>query len=326
MQKKNNLSCTNCLMPHNFPNIRFEGKICSLCKEFNLVDFQERQRKSFLKLKNYLSKISKKKIKYHLVLALSGGKDSSYLAFYLKKNFNLRVFAITVDNGFISKQALVNCKLVCDQLNINHEIVKPKKKYFNNVYKKSILEKKNLSEIRRSSDICSGCISHVNSIAMKVAIKKNIPIIAGGYIAGQVPSGESMLDYSKEKIVFFSKVKKIDSKYKPTPNEIKNFKFSEGLKIIHPFLSIDYSEKKILNFLSNLGWKKPRDTGDNSSNCKINDLGIKLHLEKYNLHPYQLEISDQLRKKKITHEIAKRKLNSKIDTKSTNLIYNEIIK
>ena len=326
MKKEKIINCINCLIPINYPDVKFEGKICSICKDFNLEDFEKKQRKSFLKLKNYLGKISKKKIKYHAVLALSGGKDSSYLAFYLKKKFNLKLLAITIDNGFISNQAILNCKVVCKQLNIIHQIIKPEKKYFNNVYKKSILEKKNLSAIKRSSDICSGCISHVNSIAMKVAIKKNIPIIAGGYIAGQVPTGESMLDYSKEKILFFSKIKKIDDKYKPTENEINKFKFSKGLKIIHPFLSINYYEEKIFQFLDNVGWKKPKDTGDNSSNCKINDLGIKLHLEKYNFHPYQLEISDQLRKKKITFETANKKLNSKIDIKKANSIYNEITK
>ena len=43
--------------------------------------------------------------------------------------------------------------------------------------------------IVRASDLCNGCINLINSVMLKGAVGRNIPLIAGGYTAGQVPKG-----------------------------------------------------------------------------------------------------------------------------------------
>ena len=98
-------------------------------------------------------------------------------------------------------------------------------------------------------------------------------------------------------------------------SEIKNFKYP-SLSIINPLLSENYNEIKIFNTISKLGWKKSKDTGIHSSNCKINDLGIQIHLKKYGFHPYSAEIASQIRTKQIKRNLAIKKITDKISDKS----------
>ena len=62
--------------------------------------------------------------------------------------------------------------------------------------------------------------------------------------------------------------------------------------------------------ISALGWVKPEDTGLNSSNCLINDLGIAVHHKKHGFNPYVLEISEQVRYGLMDKEKAIKKANA----------------
>ena len=53
--------------------------------------------------------------KYDVIFALSGGIDSSYTLYRLKKDYpHLNILAVQFDNGFISETALENARKFCD--------------------------------------------------------------------------------------------------------------------------------------------------------------------------------------------------------------------
>ena len=57
----------------------------------------------------------KKQGKYDVIMALSGGVDSSYALYRLKKEYPyLRVLAVQFDNGFISDTAFINARKFCE--------------------------------------------------------------------------------------------------------------------------------------------------------------------------------------------------------------------
>ena len=56
---------------------------------------------------------------YDVVMAYSGGKDSSYTLKLLKENYNLKIIALTFDNHFISPAALENINCVTDKLGVD---------------------------------------------------------------------------------------------------------------------------------------------------------------------------------------------------------------
>ena len=52
------------------------------------------------------------------MLGLSGGRDSSYLLYYLVKVLNLRVLTYSFDHGFIPEQTKLNMKNMTNILNV----------------------------------------------------------------------------------------------------------------------------------------------------------------------------------------------------------------
>ena len=82
------------------------------------------------------------------------------------------------------------------------------------------------------------------------------------------------------------------------------------LIIINPLLSFLISEEDIIDEIKKYGWRKTKDTGMNSSNCMLNDLGIAVHYKKHGFHPYTLEISEQIRAGLIKREDALKKVLS----------------
>ena len=62
------------------------------------------------------------------------------------------------------------------------------------------------------------------------------------------------------------------------------------------------SEEDIVEEIGKLGWKRTTDTGQNSSNCLINDLGVAVHYSKYGFYPYLMEIAEQVRNGTMTRK------------------------
>ncbi|MGD9201947.1 MAG: hypothetical protein PVI26_10315 [Chitinispirillia bacterium] len=85
--------------------------------------------------------------------------------------------------------------------------------------------------------------------------------------------------------------------------------------IINPFPIIGYDEKELYSVIKKLGWERPKDVDPNSSNCRLNSLGIKKHLEIHNFHPYDYEMSMLVRMNVIDRNTAMERVegqNSKV--------------
>ena len=63
---------------------------------------------------------------YDVLFLFSGGKDSSFILNRLKKNYKqLRILALTVDNGFRSPVGKQNAEKICEYLNVDHMEIRP---------------------------------------------------------------------------------------------------------------------------------------------------------------------------------------------------------
>jgi len=94
--------CKNC--PANdyiIPGLEFdESGLCPICQTYDEL----KNCKSFLPIKNKIP--SSKRSKYDIALFYTGGKDSSYLLYYLAKVLKLRVLCLVWKNPYISENAL----------------------------------------------------------------------------------------------------------------------------------------------------------------------------------------------------------------------------
>lgn len=120
--------CTRCVMDSIVEEIKFdENGVCNFCHYFDKnvrSTLQQSQSDKNGKLLQKIIKIIKnnsKGKKYDCVLGLSGGLDSSYLA-YLAVNQGLHFLAVHVDTGWNSKISEYNVKNVVDKLGLDLEI------------------------------------------------------------------------------------------------------------------------------------------------------------------------------------------------------------
>jgi hypothetical protein len=108
--------CKKCVLPGDYPGITFDEEgICSYCLDFTPPDFERRRRE----FQDIIEKARKTDSKYQCVVPFSGGKDSSYVLYYMHKVCGLRVLSMNFDNGFRSPEAGANLDALPGKLGID---------------------------------------------------------------------------------------------------------------------------------------------------------------------------------------------------------------
>ncbi len=110
--------CKTCVMDTTDPDIKFIGDGCNNCH--TAIANYRKVTKEKQKFKSVIRSIRKagKGNKYDCVIGLSGGVDSTYVA-YISKKLNLRPLAVHFDNGWNSELAVQNIHRILEKLNID---------------------------------------------------------------------------------------------------------------------------------------------------------------------------------------------------------------
>ena len=109
--------CSQCIMPDTYPGISIQDGICNFCKiqpKFKTGQNTLLGRDKLLRLL-----ANNNGDKYHCVIPLSGGKDSSYVAFYVARVMGLNPLLVCFDNGFMTDTAKKNIRNLCNILDLD---------------------------------------------------------------------------------------------------------------------------------------------------------------------------------------------------------------
>ena len=116
--------CSRCIMDTTDPDIFFDDDgVCNHCIDY----FQKVQKiwkpgpegRKEIDLIFDAIKSEQKNKEYDAIIGLSGGVDSSYLAYIAVKVFKLRLLAVHVDGGWNSELAVKNIENIVNKLNID---------------------------------------------------------------------------------------------------------------------------------------------------------------------------------------------------------------
>ena len=296
--------CIRCVLPDTFPRISInKDGVCNFCKSYKDPKNLNETKKRYLQRFNKLLDKRPRNNTYDCLIAYSGGKDSTYTLFTLKVKYNLSVFALTFDNGFISPGATKNIQNVVDALGIDHITYKPRfdllKKIFNKAADSEMYSKKTLE---RASTICTSCMGLVKFVSLRLAIESGIPFIAYGWSPGQVPIEASIFKNNPSMIRSMQKAY-LDPMKKLVGPGIENYFLNEdhfSMKDrfpynVSPLAFLDYNEKEILKQIVSIGWNKPQDTDPNSTNCLLNAFANTIHKKRLKFHPYVFELAKLVR-------------------------------
>ena len=117
----NNLKrCTKCLLPETFPNIIYDQiGVCNYCN--NHVSKQMKTKDELIGLLlNYKTGTNDKP---DCVIPFSGGRDSSYVMHFVKKELGMNPIAFSYDWGMLTDLSRRNQSRMCSKLGIEHILV-----------------------------------------------------------------------------------------------------------------------------------------------------------------------------------------------------------
>jgi NH3-dependent NAD+ synthetase len=170
--------CKRCLLPSAGINVLVDPEgICNHCRTYEklrarLTDF-ERLRSL---LEDRLERLRGKQ-RYDCLVGVSGGKDSSYVAYAAARIHGLRALAVTYDNGFLSAAARENIRRVVDALGLEHRMVTVDPEIQQAIYR---------SSLKRFGLPCIGCTFPGMASLLRLAIDEGIPIILHGRSRAQM--------------------------------------------------------------------------------------------------------------------------------------------
>ena len=322
--------CPKCVLPDTFPSITFNDEgVCNYCQRHDLVspghrsDLKGRYQQKF---QDILKKVGKGGT-YDVLVAYSGGKDSTYTLQYLVADLDLKVLALTFDHGFISSRAKENMSAVAGRLGFDHIYFLPSTRHLYPAFKLAVTEEiYPVKALERASAICNTCMYVAKSIILKTAVEMQIPIIAYGWSPGQAPVQSSVMMLTASLIEKTQEMMKgylsgvMGEGLMPYVLEERHFQRlrqsvedGEGFYNVHPLAFLDYNEEKVLASIEALGWQAPDDTDPNSSNCLLNSFANQVHLDRYKFHPYAMENANLVREGCLKREAALEKLEKPMD-------------
>ena len=292
--------CIRCILPESYPGIRFtEQGLCHLCAAFDKHP-PAHQTKSKADLDRIIGSYKKEGRPYDAVVGLSGGKDSTYVAYYLAKEYNLKLLGFNYDIGYRSGYALENLYVVTDALNIDLVTLKPNRKFLRKLF---------AHFLKARGEFCSVCnnLGYLIGASFCWSQKQILgftPLGMGGwskrYEFQDGVSVTSMVDFFSlltrelldelmaQPFIHREVVTRFMHAQDPRQAQLGTAQHRELGEYAIDFVQlpdyIDWDIREIPRVLSSeLGWKHPRDVHESHFDCDLFPLKEYLKFKKYGL-------------------------------------------
>jgi len=291
--------CVTCILPSKYPKIVFdESGECNICnswkKKWEAINFRKREKY----LDNKLNKFRGKTKPYDCIVGLSGGKDSCFTAYILKKK-GMQPLAVTFDNCFMTEIAHHNINETVNSLSLGHVVIKHSQNYIQNYYRQFLLT---------AGEFCSVCNVGIRVALYQTAKKHNIKLIV---------SGRSTRTEANNPKEFFT----------CSPGYFQNVAQTFlSRKEIYAFMYFNQIQRAIWNLrkcpyyieLPNyLPWKEEEmfrimnkklnwvgSSGEQHSDCKMNNAKEYLKLKKFDVPELVAKLSSLIRDNQISRDEA----------------------
>ncbi|WP_406656889.1 hypothetical protein V7O62_13635 [Methanolobus sp. ZRKC2] len=314
--------CKKCILDSDIPGISIneDSGMCQFCETYKPLSPDEKY--GYLTRMETLLQEESGKGKYDAIFALSGGKDSSYTLYELKKKYPfLNVLAVQFDNGFISDNAIENAKKMCEISGSDYFKLTMDDEILYDTFRKAAQSYDMFPKVAkyRASDICNTCIGIIKQKLIEMSVVHKAPFIVFAFTPGQTPNpivdlSSSFINWSRD--LFEKQLQDIgvddkDELFIMKKEVVENID-NTAPKIIHPLCLWDYNEGRIMEKLVELGWNPPGINDSNSTNCTLNSFACYNHLQKYGIHAYAFDIAGIVRSGDMSREEGLKKLNQEL--------------
>jgi hypothetical protein len=166
--------CNRCLLTAEIPGVTFDSKgLCSVCVQYDATwgNWNQVKSQKLQELKSILEAAKKAKRPYDVLVPLSGGKDSCFVLFVMRRHFGMKCLAVTFDNGFLSEHARQNIKNATSALDTDHTYFQISRSSMMQTYRSLFL---------KTGMFCPACMLGISYAIDMAAASFRIPLIAGG--------------------------------------------------------------------------------------------------------------------------------------------------
>lgn len=109
--------CSRCILPETFPFIEFdEANVCNYCRNYTSTSVKQNEQA----LRTLLEQYRDSSGKIRTIVALSGGRDSSFGLHYLREEMGLDILTFTYDWGMVTDLARRNIARMTGKLGIEN--------------------------------------------------------------------------------------------------------------------------------------------------------------------------------------------------------------
>lgn len=319
--------CIRCVMDTSVYGILFDSEgICSYCKaaECNLNNDLYSALGKEDKLAELIQKIKEvgKDKSYDCIIGVSGGVDSSYVAYLVKKVFGLRPLAVHFDNGWNTELAVMNIELLLKKLDID---------LYTHVVDWEEFKDLQLAFLKASVANCEIPTDHaIVALLYRIAAKQGVKyILHGGNFATESIMPSTWMHDNKDLIFLKAIHKQFGSQPLKTFPKLGYLRlawyiFIRQIRYVAVLNYLDYNRQKAIEFLeTEFGWRKYEGKHFESIYTRFFQgflLPSKFKMDKRRPHFSGLIISGQMSREDALTELVKAPYSSEKSADDINYI------
>ena len=318
-------NCSRCLLNNSVLSSLTldENLICQFCK---IHEEMEKEYPRKLQKSNEIYNIAEqiknegRNKKYNCIVGVSGGRDSSYLLYFLKKKLNLNPLAVHYDNGFDSDASVSNIFQICKILNVDLETKVANWDVFKKITRSFFLA--GVSDPDTPTDV------GIFKTMYQTAYKENIKYVFNGHSFRT--EGIEPLDWTYMDGKYIESIHKKfgDGDLKDFDNfyisDLVKYKIFRRIKTILPLNYIEYDHHNVDQILKNeLNWKY---YGGHHHESLLTKFIVSVYLpEKFNIDRRMTGLSAMIRSGKIQKHQAQKILNTQINIDDKEKLTNYVL-
>ena len=317
--------CTRCILTDTGVNIDFDKTgACNFCRTYDrygptLKNFAALHPLLLDRLHRF-----RNRHEYDCIVGLSGGKDSSYVAYRMVREYGLRTLLVTYDNGFLTEYARRNIRLVAKALDQDHLFLAPPQELYRPLYR---------SSVRSFAVPCVACTFPGMLWIVKLALEKKIPLLIHGRSRPQmfkdltegtidpflqlIWSNFKPYDLEANRARMLNGIRKMNrlserfvpepelkpamrATFQPDPEALKKVPFAP--EMIGLFLYEPYDEQKQMELLvREIGWNPPESRQLlTHQDCVVHEAVVYLYNLAYGHPMLRQELSTMIREGEIS--------------------------